>query len=171
MTHLAYTQGPVRGIQRIPTMSNHEESFQGYSHVIFCYTNRFLKVSYILRDNNEIRYCYDKNQVASGKEYTCSMQEMVRSIPGLERSPEEGLDNPFQYSCLGNLMDRGSSWATVHGVAKCQTQLSNYRTTMTKTFKRVSGDAWRSHWSGNGVIWCVWNTPNSWCPWIWAPCR
>ena len=38
------------------------------------------------------------------------------SIPGLRRSPGEGI--PFQYSCLGNLTDRGAWQATVHGVAK-----------------------------------------------------
>ena len=45
-------------------------------------------------------------------------------IPRLGRSPGEGNGNPLQYSCLGNLMDRGAWWATVHGVAKSQTQLS-----------------------------------------------
>ena len=40
------------------------------------------------------------------------------SISGLGRSPEEGNGNPLQYSCLGNPMDRGVWWATVHGVAK-----------------------------------------------------
>ena len=30
------------------------------------------------------------------------------SIPGLGRSPGEGNSNPFQYSCLGNPMDRGA---------------------------------------------------------------
>ena len=40
------------------------------------------------------------------------------SIPRLGRSPGEGNGNLFQYSCLGNPMDRGSWWATVHGVAK-----------------------------------------------------
>ena len=39
------------------------------------------------------------------------------SIPGLGRSPEIGNGNPLQYSCLGNPMDRGAWWATVHGVA------------------------------------------------------
>ena len=34
------------------------------------------------------------------------------------RSPEEGNGNPLQYSCLGNPMDRGAWWATVHGVAR-----------------------------------------------------
>ena len=39
-------------------------------------------------------------------------------IPGLERSPREGNANPFQYSCLGNSMDRGVLWANVQEVAK-----------------------------------------------------
>ena len=33
--------------------------------------------------------------------------------------------NPLQYSCLENPMDRGAWQATVHGVAKSRTQLSN----------------------------------------------
>ena len=40
----------------------------------------------------------------------------VGSIPGLGRFPGEGNGNPIQYSCLGNPMDRGAWWATVHGV-------------------------------------------------------
>ena len=40
------------------------------------------------------------------------------SIPGSGRSPGEGNDNPLGYSCLGNSMDRGAWWATVHGMAK-----------------------------------------------------
>ena len=39
------------------------------------------------------------------------------SVPGWRRSPGEGNGNPIQYSCLGNPMDRGAWWATVHGVA------------------------------------------------------
>ena len=39
-------------------------------------------------------------------------------IPGLEGSPEEGKDSPFQYSCLEDRMGRGVWWATVHGVAR-----------------------------------------------------
>ena len=38
--------------------------------------------------------------------------------PRLERSPGEGNVNPLWYHCLGNTMDRGAWWATVHGVAK-----------------------------------------------------
>ena len=40
------------------------------------------------------------------------------SFLGSGRFPGEGNDNPFQYSCLGNLMDRGSWWATVHGIIR-----------------------------------------------------
>ena len=40
------------------------------------------------------------------------------SIPGSGRSPREGNGNPFQYSCLGNPMDRGACQATVHEVTK-----------------------------------------------------
>ena len=43
------------------------------------------------------------------------------SIPGSGRSPGKGNGNPLQCSCLGNPMDRGASWAIVHGVAKSQT--------------------------------------------------
>ena len=48
------------------------------------------------------------------------------STPGSGRSPGEGNGNPLQYSCLENPMDRGAWWATVHGVAKSQTRLSNF---------------------------------------------
>ena len=45
-------------------------------------------------------------------------------IIGLGRSPGAGNGNPFQYSCLGNPMDRGAWQAAVHGVTKGQTRLS-----------------------------------------------
>ena len=40
------------------------------------------------------------------------------SIPASGRSPGEGNGNSFQYSCLGNPVDRGAWRATVHGAAK-----------------------------------------------------
>ena len=48
------------------------------------------------------------------------------SIPGLGRSLGEGNGNPLQYSCLENPTDRGMWQATVHGVAKSQTWLSDF---------------------------------------------
>ena len=47
----------------------------------------------------------------------------VGYIPASGRSPGGESDNPLQYSCLGNPMDRGAWWATVYGVPKSWTQL------------------------------------------------
>ena len=43
------------------------------------------------------------------------------SIPESGQSPGEGNSNPFQYTCLGNPMDRGAWRATVHGITNNQT--------------------------------------------------
>ena len=51
-------------------------------------------------------------------------------IPGLGRSSGEGNGNPLQHACLGNPTDRGTWKATVHRVAKSQTRLSYYTTTV-----------------------------------------
>ena len=56
-----------------------------------------------------------------GKESTCNAEDLG-SIPGLGKSPGEGKGYPLQYSCLENSMD-----FIVHGVAKSQTQLSNFQ--------------------------------------------
>ena len=48
------------------------------------------------------------------------------SIPGSGRSPGEGNGNPLQYPCQENPMDRGAWQATVHGVPKSRTRLSNF---------------------------------------------
>ena len=49
----------------------------------------------------------------------------VGSIPGLGTSPGGGDGHPLQYSCLENSMNKGASWATVHGVPKKWIQLGN----------------------------------------------
>ena len=61
---------------------------------------------------------------SDGKESACN-EEDLGSIPGLERSPGEGHSNPLQHSCQESSMDRGAWGATVHGVAKSRTRLSN----------------------------------------------
>ena len=43
------------------------------------------------------------------------------SVPGLGRSPGGGKNNPLQYSCLENPIDRGIWQAIVHGAAKSRT--------------------------------------------------
>ena len=60
---------------------------------------------------------------SASKESACNAGDLG-SIPGLERSPEEGNGNPLQYSCLENSMDRGAWQATVHGAAKSWALLS-----------------------------------------------
>ena len=57
----------------------------------------------------------------SGEESTCNAGDLGL-IPGSRRSLGEGNGNPLQYSCLGNLLDRGALAATVHGVTKIRTQ-------------------------------------------------
>ena len=59
-----------------------------------------------------------------GKEFACSVGDLG-SISGSGRSPGEGNGNPLQYACLETLLHGGAWWATVHGVAKSQTQLSD----------------------------------------------
>ena len=55
----------------------------------------------------------------------------VSSIPGLVRSPGEGIGNPLQYYCLENPRDGGAWRATVHRVAKSRTRLSDFTFTFT----------------------------------------
>ena len=55
----------------------------------------------------------------------CNMGDLC-SIPGLGRSPREGNGNSLQYSYLENPIDGGAWWATVHGVAKSWTRLSDF---------------------------------------------
>ena len=57
---------------------------------------------------------------SDGKESSCNAGNL-ESILKSKRSPGEGNGNPLQYSCLGNPMDRGALWATVHGVTKNRT--------------------------------------------------
>ena len=72
---------------------------------------------------------------SDGKESACNAGD-----PGLilesGRSPGEGNGNPLQYSCLENSMDREAWWATVHGIAKSQTQLKQLSSSSSWWLKR-----------------------------------
>ena len=61
----------------------------------------------------------------SSKESACNVED-AGSVPESERSPGEGSGNPLQYFCLENSMDGGAWWATVYGVRRSQTQLSDF---------------------------------------------
>ena len=71
---------------------------------------------------------------SDGKEFACNAGD-PGLIPVLRRSSGEGNGNPLQYPCLENLMDGGAWQATVHGVAKSPTRLSDF--TFTFTFKHI----------------------------------
>ena len=60
------------------------------------------------------------------------------SMPGQGGSPGERNACPLQYSCLGNLMDRGAGRATVHEAAKSWTQLSWYLSFVSMVQRRVN---------------------------------
>ena len=76
-------------------------------------------------------YCFPGGSEV--KASACNVGDLG-SISGSGRSPGEGNGHPLQYSCLENPMDGGAWWATVHGVTKGQTQLSNF--TFTKYLKK-----------------------------------
>ena len=62
---------------------------------------------------------------SDSKESTCNAGDWS-SIPELGRSPGEGNSHPLQYFCLENSIGREAWWATLHGVTKSRTCLSNW---------------------------------------------
>ena len=79
-------------------------------------------------------------------------------IPGSERSPGEENDNPLQYSCLENLMDRGVWRATVRGVTKSQIRLKGLSTHAWLPYNTVLVSA--AQWSESAI--CIHISPPSW---------
>ena len=79
--------------------------------------------------------------------------------------PCVGNGNTLQYSCLGNPMDRGAWWATVHVVMKSQTWLSDWACTHTHTHTHThtppvacgSDAQWwcPEHWVDNTEQWSL----------------
>ena len=111
-----------------------------YNGILFSQKKEWNTYSYYNMDGLEVLTLCDRRQTQwshlyeglpwwlSDKESACNAGAAgdLGSIPGLGRSPGEGNDNPLQYSCLENSMDRGAWWAIVHRVSKSQTQLSNF---------------------------------------------
>ena len=83
---------------------------------------------------------------SEGKASACKAED-PGLIPGSGRSPGEGNGNPLQYSWVENSMDGEAWWATVHGVAKSWTWLSNFTLlqTMVKVMKIMVTSFKRSH--------------------------
>ena len=72
-------------------------------------------------------YSLDSLVAQTVKRLPAMRETRVRSL-GWEDSPGEGNGNPLQYSCLENSMDGRAWWATVHGVMKSRTWLSDFMT-------------------------------------------
>ena len=86
---------------------------------------------------SETQYFYARSSVAINPP---AMQE-TGSIPGLGRSPGEGIGYPLQYSCLENTTDRGAWHATVHGVTESDmTERLSTHARMKKSQDSCEGD-------------------------------
>ena len=88
---------------------------------------------------NPLRYSW-VSLVAQSVKTACSVGDLG-SIPGLERSPGERNGYPLQYSGLENSMDRGAWQATVHGVAKSRTRLSDFHFHQTHVLSSGSSES------------------------------
>ena len=111
---------------------------------------------------------------SDGKESACNVGDLG-SIPGPGRSLGKGNGNPFQYSCLENPMNRGAWLATVHGVRKSQTRLSETFTFTLRSPKRQALELWPQNvtvlWDKNvkEIIRLNWGCNAIWgLPW-WLP--
>ena len=62
---------------------------------------------------------------SENKEFTCNAGNLG-SVSGMRRFPGEGNSYLLQYFGLENSTDRGAWWATIHGLAKSRTQLSDF---------------------------------------------
>ena len=87
-------------------------------------TFKSLKMYVLHSEKNPFRLQTGLPGGSDGKASTCSAGD-PGSTPGSGRSPERGNGNPLQYSCLGNPMDREAWQATVHGVTKSRTRMSD----------------------------------------------
>ena len=97
----------------------------------------------IIFKGEDFRKVWPKRERERIKRMLVVMQEMqderdMGSMPGQGGSPGERNACPLQYSCLGNLMDRGAGRATVHEAAKSWTQLSWYLSFVSMVQRRAN---------------------------------
>ena len=129
-TH-AHTQVPVKSNE----IKIRSAVFLSFLDLIFCYSyvtcfhwrkldegyqSSLCTIFIIISKYSEISHnqCFPGDSVLRNLHANSGDEGDVGSIPGSGRSSGEGNDNPLQYSCLENLMDRGAWWAAVHGVAE-----------------------------------------------------
>ena len=101
-----------------------KESFFRYSH--FTITEDYELLNHSHRIMNCMRTSAYKHCISFRASLVAAHNVGdLGSVPGLGRFPGGGHGNFLQYSFLENPVDRGVWWATVHGVTKTQTQLSD----------------------------------------------
>ena len=99
--------GPIRILASQVTVSPMEPRLDS------TWENRFLVLhhhSTILSSSNASHMGCRLPRWLIGKESACQCRRR-----GSTRSPGEGNGSPLQYSCLGNPMNRGAWWTTIHG--------------------------------------------------------
>ena len=89
-----------------------------------CSTSFFQTGSCFLKETDVLPVTFDWSCVTDDKESACHVRD-PGLIPGLGRSPGEGHGYPLHCFCLENFMDREAWQATVHGITKSQTWLSD----------------------------------------------
>ena len=131
-------KSPDRGAWGVySSWSCKESSMTEHVHTLLLVKYVFLKTVLSVR---EALWIYRLQSLVAQKKAPGFDAEDLGSIPGSRKSSAEGNGIPLQYSCLENPMDGGAQQATVHGVAKSQTQLSNFTSlslSLHSNFKRM----------------------------------
>ena len=106
---------------------------------------RFMSIEWVMLSNHLILCCpllllpsvFPSIKVFSIHTHVWAslVAQTVKNLPAMQETQvwflsqedplEKGIDNPLQYSCLENSMDRGVWWTTVHGAAENWTWLSD----------------------------------------------
>ena len=89
-------------------------------HILFLHTPQTINMIQLLQTFSLLSPKWVYQAVLVVRKLPANVGDLrdTSSIPGSGRSPGGGHGNSLQYFCLRNLMDRGASWATVHGVTK-----------------------------------------------------
>ena len=120
LSHTSVYYSPSRGIVQLVAFLIHLTTV--LSVLLICQIYLQWEGQLIVLNKCQIYICFPGG--SDGKESDCNAGD-PDLLPGLGRCPGEGNGNPLQYSWLKNPMNRGALWATVRGIMKSWTWLSN----------------------------------------------
>ena len=101
----------------------HFRSFQAHTPMTGCFAGHISGLNFHIYQQIALDLVFPGGSDGEESAYNAGDPGL---IPGSGRSPGEGNGNLLQYFFLENPMNRGAWWATVHGVTKSQTCLSDY---------------------------------------------